>query len=128
MDIRTITTAMAAIRVAIGAALFVAPRTAGEPWIGEAAADAGTQMALRGLGARDVAIGMGTLMTRETAEANRAWIEAGIAADLADATAALLVAKKRPASSVGMTVGIAGSAVGLGLWLRSRLGAGDDLA
>ena len=126
MDVRTIITAIAGIRVAIGSALFIAPRTAATPWVGESAASGGGQMALRGLGARDVALGMGALMTRDDPGANRAWIEAGVAADLADATAAALAAKDRPASAVGLTIGVATTAVGLGLWLRNELNKAAD--
>lgn len=120
MDARTITRTLAGLRTALGTALFVAPATAGGGWIGRSVDDAGTRMAVRGLGARDVALGIGTLTALERGGDVDGWLEAGAVADLADATAALLARTDRPTSVVLATVAVAGGAAGLGLWLRGR--------
>jgi hypothetical protein len=44
-------------RVALGAGLLLAPAAVARPWIGAAADRPGTQVVLRGFGARDVVLG-----------------------------------------------------------------------
>ncbi len=118
MDPRMLTKALAAGRVAIGLALFAAPATAGRSWLGDDVDLAGTRMATRGLGARDVALGVGTFTAAHTGAPVRTWLEASAAADLADATAAILARDERPAAVVWATVAVAGGAAAAGLWLR----------
>lgn len=108
-------------RVAFGLALFVAPRQTARTWIGDAVDDPGTRMAIRGLGARDVALGAGLLAALEGGGATHRWLEAGAAADLGDLAAAALGRDARPAGAIAATVAVAGGAAGLGIWLRQRL-------
>lgn len=121
MDPRTLTRLLAAGRVAIGLGLFAAPATAARSWLGDAVDDAGTRMATRGLGARDVALGVGTLVALRDDGPVRPWLDAGVAADLADATAAVLARGERPAGAIGATLAVAGGAAAAGLWLRRAL-------
>lgn len=123
MTPKQIATALAAGRIAIGTALFIAPGTTGRWWLGPAADDPGAKLATRGLGARDAAIGVGTLLSLERPEEATTWIEAGIAADLSDAVAMGFAAKDRPRSVVAGLLGIAGGAAALGAWLRTALRA-----
>jgi hypothetical protein len=114
---------LAAGRVLVGIALVALPDAATRRWLGDATADdPGRQIAVRGLGARDVALGVGTLVAlRNRADARRIarWLEAGVVADLADAAATAVAedldAPKAPA------LGVALGAAGLGLALRTRL-------
>ncbi|MBW3621663.1 MAG: hypothetical protein KY461_15575 [Actinobacteria bacterium] len=121
MDPALLARLLAGGRVAIGLALFVAPRQAARRWIGDEVDRAGTRMALRGLGARDVALGVGLLAALEDGSATDRWLEAGAVADLADAWAVLLARDERPTDVVVATLGVAGGAAALGLWLRRRL-------
>lgn len=126
MDPALLARLLAGSRIAIGLALFVAPRQAARRWVGDVVDHAGTRMALRGLGARDVALGAGLLASLEAAGPTHRWLEAGAVADLADAAAVVIARDERPAGIVVATLGIAGGAAALGLWLRQRLtdGAG----
>lgn len=121
MDPSLLARLLAGARVAIGLALFVAPRQAGRRWVGDEVDHAGTRMAMRGLGARDVAIGAGLLAALERDGATHRWLEAGAVADLGDAAAVVIARDERPAGIVLATLAVAGGAAALGLWLRQRL-------
>lgn len=58
-----LSTALSYGRIALGLGLAVAPERVGGPWIGRAAAGRDAQVAVRGLGIRDVALGAATLGT-----------------------------------------------------------------
>jgi hypothetical protein len=122
MHPRTLARFLAGTRVAIGLALFVAPRQAARSWLGDAVDDAGARMGVRGLGARDVALGAGLLAAIEDGGSPDRWLEAGAVADLADAAAVLMAREERPTAIVAATLAVAGGAAALGLWLRDRLG------
>jgi hypothetical protein len=71
-------------RIAIGVAGFVAPRKFAKAWTGDTADEVASSMATRGLAARDVALGVGTLMALESGAPVRGWIEAQALADASD--------------------------------------------
>ncbi len=58
-----LSTGLSVGRIVIGLGLIVAPDRVAGPWIGRAAKKAPTQIMARGLGARDVAIGVATIGT-----------------------------------------------------------------
>lgn len=120
MDARLLTRLLACGRVGIGAALFAAPRTAARLWLG-GDVSAGTALLARGLGARDMAIGVGQLVTLDNGGDVRPWIEAGVAADTADATATLLGRRELETRTVVGTATIALGAAAAGLALRQAL-------
>lgn len=120
MDARTIARITAAGRIGIGIALFAAPATSGRLWFSRDLGTAG-QTALRGLGARDVAIGVGSLLALDDDGDASGWIDAGIVADAADTAAILLAAKDLDRKPVVGTVVVAAGAALLGLWTKSRL-------
>lgn len=122
MDIHLATRALAATRIALGVALFVAPRQAARGWIGDDVDGVGTAAAVRGLGARDVALGVGLLASSSPGDDHRdlhRWLEAGIVADVADAAATVLMG--RPDLKRGAVVALAASGAAIGGWLRTRL-------
>jgi hypothetical protein len=114
---------LAAGRVALGAALVAAPDTLTRAWLGSATAeDPGRQIAVRGLGARDVVLGVGALVAlRPGGEVRQAarWLEAGVVADLADAAATAL-ADDLEASRAPVALGALGAAM-FGFALRTRM-------
>lgn len=62
MDTTTaLTTLVAGSRVAIGLGLLAAPEQVGGSWLGRTASQAPTKVAVRGLGARDLALGLAQL-------------------------------------------------------------------
>lgn len=121
--VRVLARGLAAGRIAIGAALVALPDASVRRWLGAAAeGDPGRQIAIRGLGARDVVLGVGTLVAlREGSDLRRAtrWLEAGVVADLADA-ASTAVAEDLDVPKAP-TVAVALGAAALGLGLRARL-------
>lgn len=89
-------TALAGGRVALGAALALAPRRLGRVWLGSAVDDRATRVAVRSMGARDAVIGAGALMAARRGAPVRGWLEAGAAADGADLLASLLGGSRLP--------------------------------
>jgi Domain of unknown function (DUF4267) len=79
--------ALAALRVVIGAAAWLAPRQSGKGFGLDPDANPPAPYLGRLFGARDVALGIGTLQA--TGEARRQWLQVGILVDAADAVAAL---------------------------------------
>jgi len=106
---------LAAGRIAYGAALTLAPARAGGRWLGSHADDAGAQVALRGLGARDLALGAGALIALRSRQHGVApiWLAAQATADATDLASTLLARQRLPAGGVRAAVAIAGAAVGL---------------
>lgn len=121
MDPRTVARLLAAGRMGLGLALFVAPARAARGWLGEGVENAGAKVAVRGLGARDVAMGAGMLVALEQQGPVRPWLEAGVAADLADAAATFGVKHERPAGRWIAAIALATGAAAIGTWLRGEL-------
>lgn len=123
MDVRTLIRAFAAARVCLGLALFAAPRTAARLWLGDDQRRSGTVLA-RGLGARDLAIGVGMWVALDDDRDPSPWLDAGVIADTADATAALAARHSMPtANALGTAVVASAGAIG-GLLLKRALTAG----
>jgi len=84
-----LTALIATARIATGAALIAAPGRLGALWLGGDAARPGPRLALRALGARDVALGAGALATLGDATRLRRWVATAAICDLVDAASAL---------------------------------------
>lgn len=76
-------------RVVLGMAAVVAPNRFGRAWTGERSEAAVSTMAMRGLGARDVALGLGTLRALDGEGPVRPWLEAQALADASDTVSIL---------------------------------------
>jgi len=101
-------------RMAVGAALLVAPTASGRPWFGETARNPGTRVALRSLGVRDLVLGAGTYRAIASGQPARSWLQAGVAADAVDGLATVLAGRALPAPvRLGLAV-IGGGAAVLG--------------
>lgn len=122
MDATLAARALATGRIAIGLALFIAPRRATRGWLGADADGRFVPAVVRGIGARDVAIGVGMLTALQDSvpsdDAAR-WLEAGIVGDLGDAVGTLLTG--RPDRPRAFVLAIAGGAAAAGVYARSRL-------
>jgi len=79
--------ALAALRVVIGVGAWVAPRLAGRSFGLHPGANPQAPYLGRLFGARDVALGVGTMQA--TGEARRQWLQIGVAVDAAEALAAV---------------------------------------
>jgi hypothetical protein len=115
--------ALAAGRIAIGAACVLAPRTAGALWIGGDARRAGTTVFARALGARDVLLGFMVLHTVDHPEVAPRWLSATAACDAVDLTAAAAVRDELPRVRGALGMAMAGGAAAAGLALSRAIAA-----
>jgi hypothetical protein len=90
VDHRQLVRTLNAARVVVGASLVLLPGPSAERWIGSAAHDPAVKVMVRALGARDLAIGAGTMAALANGDPVRHWTLAGAASDLTDAAATLL--------------------------------------
>ena len=108
MEQTDIARAVAAGRVLIGTALSVAPAPAAAGWIGRDVASPGTQAMVRGLGARDLGLGLGVLYAASRGSGLRPWLAASALADAADFAATAIHGDKFPSSGRISALVIAG--------------------
>lgn len=73
-------------RAAFGVALLIAPTPAGRILAGEGATTPDAQALLRGMGGRDLGLGLGMLGALRTQRSPRLWLLASVLADTGDAT------------------------------------------
>lgn len=99
-------------RVLIGATLFAAPDLVAAPWIGDDARTSGARVLARSMGARDAALGMGTLVSAGDRGQLRRWLLASSACDAAD-FAATFTGPRSPARTVVLAFAAAGALTGV---------------
>lgn len=75
-------------RLGIGAGMVVAPQLTARAWLGESPSRRST-IVLRGLGVREIAIGIGLLNALDRGAPVDGWLEAGAMSDAADSLLAL---------------------------------------
>lgn len=85
MDPRQLIRLIAAGRIGFGVALLAAPERTTTLWFGRDAGRAGTQVAVRAVGARDLALGLGALTADQASL--RSWTLGAILADTGDLVA-----------------------------------------
>jgi hypothetical protein len=122
VDPRLIARMLAGARIALGLALFLAPSRTGRGWLGAGQVTPGTSVVVRGVGARDVALGVGTMVALRDDDRPRdahRWLEASIVADLADATAIGMLG--RPDRRRGGVLALALGAAAVGGLARKAL-------
>jgi hypothetical protein len=83
-------------RIGFGVAFMLAPGPAGRLWIGPEAGGPGTKLVIRALGARDFALGLGTLLSMRHNRPTRGWLEASGLADFADLVATIIAREHVP--------------------------------
>lgn len=101
---------LALLRAAIGAVAVVVPARALGPWVGKrVASKEGGELLGRSLGARDLALGAGALLSVRHDTPVRGWVEAGALADLGDLVATTIAFKELPSRTrwgvLALTVG-----------------------
>lgn len=121
MDARTLARLQALGRVAIGAALTVAPGRAGAGWIGDDAGRPATQVAITAFGARDLALGIGAAHAARQGYGAGPWLRAGALADTADLVATLRARDHLSPLAVAAVGSLAVGSALLGLWLSREL-------
>ena len=121
MEPRDVARAYGAGRVAVGAALLIAPRALGRVWLGRPADTPAGAVAMRALGLRDAVLGAMALHTVDHPEVAPRWQRTCAAVDALDlaATAAARDALPPVGSLLVMAMAAAGAATGG--WLGSAL-------
>lgn len=120
MDPRLLIRMLAYARIGLGIALFAAPRTTARRWLRREVSPAAGVLA-RGLGARDIVVGVGMLVTVDDGDDIDRWMDAGITADLADTAAALMARDDLEPRTVAGTMAVTLGAAGAGLALERAL-------
>src|SRR4051812_4710776 len=78
---------------------MLAPSLTGRMWVGEDASRPGAKLFIRALGARDFALGLGTLLAMRHNRPTRGWLEASGLADFADLVVTIMARDEVPAAS-----------------------------
>jgi hypothetical protein len=118
--LRAATVAFCVGRVAFGIALLASPERIGAAWLGPDAERLPTQTALRGLGARDLALAGGAAWASLRNGDARSWLIATVAGDVADVAAALLARDDLPPRGRRGTLALAGGSALAGALLAWR--------
>ena len=107
-------------RAALGVALVVAPGLA-RMWLGDDASSPAVKAMARSFGAREIALGVGTILALEHDAPVRGWLEAGMLADGVDAAATLVAWSHLPRAARLMVTVSAAVAVVTGRRLIAAL-------
>lgn len=110
-------------RIAFGAGLIAAPGRVAGGWLPGDAQRPGTKVAVRGLGARDVALAAGVAVSARAGAAVRPWLAACVACDAADIASTLGAGGALPPRARWGTVALAGAAAGIGAALLASVDA-----
>ena len=105
--------AVAGFRIAYGAALAIAPARTTRAWLGDDAARPGGQVALRALGAREIALHSGALCAALTGADVMPWLVASIAGDCSDIAATFASGSGLPDGAPVKTLAVAGASAAL---------------
>ena len=96
------------LRVAYGIGLIVAPERLTRRWLGPAAAANATQVPLRGIGGREIAVHGAAMIAALTGAPLRPWLAVSIAGDLSDVAATAAARGDLPDGSADATLAVAG--------------------
>jgi hypothetical protein len=122
MDSRQAAVGLAYARIGFGLGLMLAPRRMASGWSGGDAVRGGGRILAVALGARDLALGLGTLRALKSGVAERDWLLAGALADGADLAASLALRHSLPATgSVGVAA-LAANGATISLWAARDVG------
>lgn len=113
MSTRTVLTTLALGRLAIGAALTAKPQSeVGAGWVGsDEVKRPATGLLFRSVGARDMALALGTLGAMRDGGKLRPWLLGATLADVVDLTATLGAGKAIPARGKASIALLAGGAI-----------------
>lgn len=111
-----ITSLWGAARVGLGVVALIAPRAVAALWVGPVRGPAGAVLG-RALGGRDVALGLGTLVSAMTGRSVIPWVVASGGADAVDAVATLLARSELPRRRRELVVAAAGGSALVALLL-----------
>jgi hypothetical protein len=117
VQVREIALSQARGRMAVGAALIVAPGLAARRWIGYQAEHPAVKVLTRALGARDFALGLGAAVALDRGAPARGWFEAAALSDAMDLMATLAARDSIPHGARKVVTMIAGGSLLAGVAL-----------
>jgi hypothetical protein len=121
--VRVLATGLALNRIAFGVRFLVQPDRAGRSWIGRAARRDETQVFGRGLGARDLALGLGALLALQREDMSaQPWLAGHAVSDGTDLVATWLARDSLPSGPRFFALGMAGVSTAIAL---AYLAAGE---
>jgi hypothetical protein len=120
MDDRRAACWFAVTRVGLGVALATVPRVV-EGWVGPVARRPEAKVLTRIAGARDIALGVGTLLALREGTPARRWLQVAAAVDATDALASLGALRHLTARRSLPAAALAASGAATGIWLSGRL-------
>jgi hypothetical protein len=121
MEARVLAIGTARARIAIGIAGALAPGLAARVMGGRTGPDGLTPMFVRMVGARDIALGLGTVVALDRGAPVRGWLEGSAMADAADGVACILGRDKLTPWALKATVAVATVSALFGPLLARRL-------
>jgi hypothetical protein len=104
-------------RIAFGIGLLAAPGRVASGWLGPDAERPGATVAIRALGARDIALAAGAALAAQRGEPARPWLIGCAACDLCDLGATLAAGEGIPSRGRWGTAALAGGAAAFGIAL-----------
>lgn len=120
MDEANLALLLARARIAIGVAAVVAPGLAARALSGRSATGIEPPLT-RMLGARDLALGLGTVIALDRGAPVRGWLEAAALSDTADSVASLLARSRLSRRSFAGTLTLGSASALAGILLARRL-------
>jgi len=121
MDARSLARLQALGRLVLGAGLVATPALVAGGWVGGVARKPEGQVLAVGLGARDVAIALGSLRAIGAGYGAGGWIRAGMLADAADLAATVRARDGLPSLAAPAVALLAGGSLVLGAWLQASV-------
>jgi hypothetical protein len=118
---RDVARVVAAGRVAVGAALLIAPRLSTRLWLGSDAVRPGVRVIARALGVRDLTSGIVALHTIDAPDVGARWLRTLAAIDAVDFAATLAARRDLPRGGVALVAAMAGAGVAGQLWAANGL-------
>lgn len=123
MEARDVAVGVAGGRIAIGVASLVAPGVVGRAMMGPDGDSRGTRLLLRGVGARDLALGIGVLAALDRDAPARDWLRASAVADGLDLVGSVLARRHLRPIVFPAAAGAATAGALLSGWLAAQLDA-----
>ncbi len=108
-------------RMAIGAAAVAAPRLATRLMSGRRESEGIGPLFARMLGARDIALGLGTVIALDRGTPVRGWLEGSALSDTADCVSCIVARENMSAAAFGASAGLGAASALLGVYLARRL-------
>src|SRR5436305_2114901 len=117
----TLAMSFARCRIALGAAAVLTPGLATRVIGGRRASEGITPLFARMLGARDIALGLGTVIALDRGKPVRGWLEGSALSDSVDCVACVLARQHMPPTVFRSAAGLAAASAVAGVLFSRRL-------